>query len=277
MRRQLGAAEWYTWCWTRLLDRFRLNINSLPISTFQRVCLRPKLEAVCRSVELCGPETQAAWWSQARTIHDLWTFKGALWLLPGVGCVMHIQTHKHTVPAPGFASSCICLQCVCNLCRGRIVCLEMRCMNICIECLCVSCGRMALKKKRKKGHRCQYGTFPKWLVVNCCGLVFGKQPNKLTLPVGQWRSATQHSPGGPTHGTDGYRWQRRMHTDRINEIQITTLMSSCSPVRSTILSTLNHTHSHTPPPHKNTRLHSLQRMLGEGRGTNMTGKGGSPV
>lgn len=153
---------------------------------------------------------------------------------------MHIQTHKQTVPAPGFASLCVCLQCVCNLCHGGIVCLEMCCRNICIECLCVA------EWHKKKSHRCHYGTFPKCLVVNCCGLVFGKQPNKLTLPVGQWRSAKQHSLGGPTQGTEGYRWQRRrMHTPCINGIQITTLMSSCSAVKITILSTLTHTHTQT--------------------------------
>ena len=141
MRLQLGVAGWYTWGWTGLPDRFRPNINSLPISTFQRVCLRPKLEG-CLS--LSG--TLQAWNAgglviTGQNIHDLWTFKGALWLLPGVGCVMHIQTHKHTVSAPGFAPVCVYLKCVCNLCSSCIVCVcecvYMSCLYICVIWVCM--------------------------------------------------------------------------------------------------------------------------------------------
>lgn len=121
---RVESAGWYTRGGARLPDRFRPNINSLPISTFQRVCLRPKLEG-CLS--LSG--TLQAWNAgglviTGQNIHDLWTFKGALWLLPGVGCVMHIQTHKHTVPAPGFAPMCVCLKCVFNLCCSWFVCVN---------------------------------------------------------------------------------------------------------------------------------------------------------
>lgn len=208
MRLELRVAGWYTWGWTGLPDRFRPNINSLPISTFQRVCLRPKLEG-CLS--LSG--TLQAWNAgglviTGQNIHDLWTFKGALWLLPGVGCVMHIQTHKHTVPAPGFAPVCVCLKCVCNLCRSWFVCVYMCCTYICViwasVYVCVLCAQNG-----KKAHLCQCGTSPECLVVNCWGLVFGKQPNKLTLPVGQSESAKQHSLGGPKHGTDISGWWRR--------------------------------------------------------------------
>lgn len=186
-------------------DRFRPNINSSPISTFQRVCLRPKLEG-CLS--LSG--TPQAWNAgglviTGQNIHDLWTFKGALWLLPGVGCVMHIQTHKHTVPAPGFVPPCVYLQCACNLCCCWSVCVYTHIRII----------SSVFAQNGKKSHPCQYGTSPACLVVNCWGLVFGKQPNKPTLPVGQSKSATQHSLGGSKQGRDISRWQRGyMHTHK---------------------------------------------------------------
>lgn len=207
MRLRLRGAGWYTWGGSRLPDRFRPNINSLPISTFQRVCLRPKLEG-CLS--LSG--TLQAWNAgglviTGQNIHDLWTFKGALWLLPGVGCVMHIQTHKHSVPAPGFAPLCVCLKCVFNLCCSLFVSVYV---CVCVwdlhtlctyECLGAPCVKMACP--------CQYGTSPECRVVNCWGLVFGKQPNKLTLPLGQSKSAKPHSLGGWKHGTDISGWWRR--------------------------------------------------------------------
>lgn len=203
MRIGLRGAGWYTRGGTRLPDRFRPNINSLPISTFQRVCLRPKLEG-CLS--LSG--TLQAWNAgglviTGQNIHDLWTFKGALWLLPGVGCVMHIQTHKHTVPAPEFAPASVGLKCVFNLCCSWFVCVFV-CSTTIVYIwvfVCVLCAKMA--------NPCQYGTSPECPMVNCCRLVFGKQPNQPTLPVGQSKTAKQHSRMDREHGTDFSGWWRR--------------------------------------------------------------------
>lgn len=155
MRLGLRRAGWYTWGWTGLPDRFRPNINSLPISTFQRVCLRPKLEG-CLS--LSG--TPQAWNAgglviTGQNIHDLWTFKGALWLLPGVGCVMHIQTHKHTVPAPGFAPVCVCSKCVCVIYAAADLCIVYMCCTDIVSyeglCMPVLCAKSGKKKRKKKG------------------------------------------------------------------------------------------------------------------------------
>lgn len=102
--------------------------------------------------------------------------------MPGVGCVTHIQTHKHTVPAPGFALLCASARNVCVIYATATLSVWETC--ICTERLCVLLWQIK-KNLKKKARPCQYGTFPDCLVVNCWGLVFDKQPNKRTLPVGQ--------------------------------------------------------------------------------------------
>lgn len=118
------------------------------------------------------------------------------------------------------------------------------------ECLCARVVCVWQKKKKKKAGPCQCGTSPKCLVVNCWGLAFGKQPNKRTLPVGQSKSAkqlnsaprvdlnmAQTSPGG---GGGAHT-----HTHLVHKMQITTLGTSCLPVKNTTLSAPLMTHTHT--------------------------------
>ena len=63
-------------------------------------------------------------------------------------------------------------------------------MCVCVRILCVYRYMSGCLSVRKKSCRpCQYGASPEGPLVNCWGLVFGKQPNKLTIPMGQSKSA----------------------------------------------------------------------------------------
>lgn len=144
------------------------------------------------------------------------------------------------------------------------VCVYVLYIYICViwvsVCVCLLNG--------KKAHPCQYGTSPECLVVNCWGLVFGKQPNKLTLPVGQSKPAKQHSLGGPKHGTDISGWWRRcIHTPPYTQnANYDTRDFPFTCQKHNIVSPVHDTHTHT-----------LGLVWGEGRRVNLTGKGSSLV